>query len=108
MKAFHELINETNEIHDLEELESAADLFQYGIEKGYYTKLQCNEFNTTYWKIKNKCLAYEVSEVVKGNILDIRNIVKCAPNEVKDDKSALISYVNSRLKALRGKVTGLK
>lgn len=108
MKAFQELIKETLATRDLEELEAAADLFQFGIEKGYYSKRQSDEFNNTYWKVKNKCLGYAVADVVKGNPLDIISIVTCAPNEIKDNKDELISYVNSRLKALKGKVTGLR
>jgi hypothetical protein len=108
MKLFQELIKETLAIHDLEELEAAADLFQFGIEKGYYNKRQCDEFNNTYWKVKNKCLGYSVADVVKGNPLDIISIVTSAPNEIKDNRNELISYVNSRLKALKGKVTGLR
>ncbi|SMC29299.1 hypothetical protein SAMN02745134_03839 [Clostridium acidisoli DSM 12555] len=108
MKSFQELVKETLAIRDLEELEAAADLFQFGIEKGYYNKRQCDEFNNTYWKVKNKCLGYSVADVVKGNPLDIISIVTSAPNEIKDNNAELISYVNSRLKALKGKVTGLR
>jgi len=108
MKSFHELVQETIAIRDLEELESAADLFEFGIEKGYYNKKQSDEFNNTYWKVKNRCLGYEVADVVKGNQLDIISIVASAPTDIKDNKPALVNYVNSRLKALRGKVTGIK
>lgn len=108
MKSFQALINETLQAQDIEELEAAADLFQFGIEKGYYTKKQSDEFNDAYWKVKNKCLAYEVAEKVKGNVLDIISIVTKAPTEFKNDKNELINYVNGRLKALKGKVGGLK
>lgn len=108
MKTFHELIKETLQVEDLDELESAADLFQFGIEKGYYTKRQSDEFNETYWKVKNKCLAYEIAEKYKANVLDIISIVSKAPLEVKIDKAELFNYVNGRLKALRGKVGGIK
>jgi hypothetical protein len=40
MKSFQTLIDETLQAEDLEELEAAADLFQFGVEKGYYTKRQ--------------------------------------------------------------------
>lgn len=108
MKVFQELVNETLQAEDLEELESAADLFQFGVEKGYYSKKQADEFNNTYWKVKNKWLAYEVADIVKGNTLDIISIVTSAPVEIKDNKNELISYVNGRLKALKGKITGIK
>lgn len=108
MKSFQALVHETLHAQDMEELESAADLFQFGIEKGYYTKRQSDEFNEVYWKVKNKCLAYEIAEKVKGNLLDLISIVSKAPSEVKNDKNELINYVNGRLKALKGKVGGLK
>lgn len=108
MKTFQALIDETLQAEDIEELESAADLFQFGIEKGYYTKRQSDEFNDAYWKVKNKCLAYEVAEKVKGNVLDIISIVSKAPAELKNDSGELLNYVNGRLKALKGKVGGLK
>lgn len=108
MKTFQNLIEETLQIQDLDELESAADLFEFGLEKGYYTKKQVDEFNTVYWKVKNKCLAYQIVEKVGGNILDMINIVSKAPSDIKNNDRDLLNYVNGRLKALKGKVTGLK
>ncbi|MFU0823576.1 hypothetical protein [Clostridium sp.] len=108
MKKFEDLINETLEAEDSEELEAAADLFQFGIEKGYYTKTQAARFNDTYWKVKDRCLAAEIAKQVKGNKLDIISIVSSASADVKNDNDKLISYVNDRLKALRGKIKGLK
>lgn len=64
MKTFQDLISETLEVTDLEELESAADLFQFGIEKGYYTKKQVDEFNDTYWNVKNRLLTYSIAEKI--------------------------------------------
>lgn len=108
MKTFQALINETTEVDNLEELESAADLFQFGLEKGYYNKRQSEEFNATYWKVKNKCLTYALAEKIKGNTLDILSIITNAPNEIKDNGYELENYVNGRLKALKGKIKGLK
>lgn len=108
MKAFQTLINETLQAEDLDELEAAADLFQFGIERGFYNKRQADEFNNTYWKVKNKKLAYEVAESVRANILDIITIVSSAPVDIKENKGELVNYVNSRIKALKGKITGLK
>jgi hypothetical protein len=108
MKAFQSLIDETLKAEDLEELEAAADLFQFGVEKGYYNKRQADEFNDTYWRVKNKHLAYEVAEEVNGNFLDIMAIVTKAPTDIKDNKHELKNYVNGRLKALKGKIKGLK
>ncbi len=106
MKTFQSLINETLELEDLDELEAAADLFQFGIEKGYYNKQQADEFNNTYWKVKNICLGYEVAKEVKGNKLDIITIVSNAPTNIKNNKGKLVNYVNDRLKALKGKMKG--
>lgn len=108
MKAFDTLIKETLQAEDLDELEAAADLFQFGIEKGYYNKWQATEFNNAYWKVKNMCLALEIADKIKGNKLDIIDIVAKAPIELKSDQGRLIEYVNGRIKALRGKIKGLK
>ena len=108
MKSFQALIEETLKVEDLDELEAAADLFQFGVEKGYYTKRQADEFNNTYWKVKNKHLSYQISDDIKWNLLDIMSIVSSAPNDIKDNKHELINYVNGRIKALKGKVSGLK
>lgn len=108
MKPFQTLIDETLDCEDLEELESAADLFQYGIEKGYYTKRHVYKFNDAYWVVKNRYLAYEIGKDIKAAKPDIANIVANAPNDIKDDKEQLKSYVNGRLKALKGKIHGIK
>ncbi|MBU3191975.1 MULTISPECIES: hypothetical protein [Clostridium] len=108
MKTFQDLVKETLEVQDLEELESAADLFQFGIEKGHYNKRQADQFNVTYWKMKNTYLAYEVAKEIKGNKLDIISMVTSAPTEIKDDKKELLNYINGRVKALKGKMNGMK
>ncbi len=109
MKKFETLIEETLHSDDIEELEAAADLFQFGIEKGYYTKRQADEFNTAYWKVKNKCLAYSIADKVNShNLLDIIDIVANAPAASKDNEDELITYVNARVKAMKGKITGLR
>lgn len=108
MKTFQALVTETLQAENLDELEAAADLFQFGIEKGYYNKRQVDEFNNTYWKVKNICLAYEIGKEIKANKLDIITIVTNAPSDIKGDKGQLLSYVNGRLKALKGNMKGLK
>lgn len=108
MKTFMTLMDETQHIKDIEELESAADLFQFGIEKGYYTKKQADEFNNIYWKVKNKLLAYEIADQFKISTLDIISIITDAPNSLKNDMNDITSYVNGRIKALKGKMSGLK
>lgn len=108
MKTFQTLIDETLKSRDLDELESAADLFQFGIERGYYNKKQANEFNTTYWKIKDKHLAHEIASEINSNRLNVISIVSNAPMNIKDNKTELLNYVNGRIKALRGKISGIK
>lgn len=108
MKKFEDLISETLQSEDFEELEAAADLFQFGIERGHYTKSQAATFNDTYWKIKNKYLADEVAKKVKANKLDIMSIISSAPTDAKNSTEDIIKYVNGRLKALKGKIKGLK
>ncbi|SUY48013.1 Uncharacterised protein [Clostridium putrefaciens] len=108
MKLFQNLMDETLEVEDLEELESAADLFQFGAEKGYYNKRQSDEFNKCYWDIKHRFLAKELAENIKINRLDLINIIANAPVEIKNDRKELSFYVNGRIKALKGKITGLR
>lgn len=102
MKEFNDLIEETLNVKDLDELEAAADLFHYGLENNYYNKRQVSEFNAVYWKIKNRFLAYECAEKIKGNTLDIINIVSSAPIDIKTDIQKLTNYVNTRMKAMKG------
>lgn len=104
MKAFDNLIDETLNVEDLEELEAAADLFQFGLEKGFYTKRQVMEFNNIYWKVKNRLLAYKLFDKSMGNMLDIISIVSSAPLEVKEDVKKLQDYVNNRLKMMKRNV----
>ena len=108
MKSFQSLIDETAIAEDLEELESAADLFQFGIEKGYYNKRQADRFNLTYWKRKNKFLSADIASEFQMSRLDLMSIVASAPVEIKDNREELISYVKGRIKALKGKIHGLK
>jgi hypothetical protein len=102
MKEFNTLIDETSNVKDLDELEAAADLFQYGLERNYYNSKQATEFNNVYWKLKNRFLAYECAVTIKGSQLDIINIVVSAPSNIKDDKQKLSDYVKNRMKAIKG------
>jgi hypothetical protein len=102
MKEFNTLIDETLNVNDLDELEAAADLFHYGLERNYYNNKQATEFNNVYWKLKNRFLAYECAANIKGSQLDIINIVVSAPSDIKDDKQKLNDYVKNRMKAIKG------
>lgn len=106
MKSYQNLLNETLQSADIEELESAADLFQYGLEKGYYTRLQQQEFNNNYWSMKNKFITDSITEDIKGvntivNIIDLIYMVSKAPATVKEDKQQLIAYINKIIKSLK-------
>lgn len=106
MKEFNILIDETLNVIDLEELEAAADLFHYGLENGYYNKKQVVEFNNIYWKTKDRLLAFECAAATKANPLEVLNIVSSAPTNIKNDKTALTNYVNTRIKAIKGSLKG--
>ena len=102
MKEFNTLIDETLNVKDLDELEAAADLFQFGLENNSYNKKQATEFNNVYWTLKNRFLAYECALNTKGSQLDIINIVTNAPSNIKDDKQKLNDFVKNRMKAIKG------
>ncbi|MDT8717447.1 hypothetical protein IAI10_12320 [Clostridium sp. 19966] len=102
MKSFQQLLDETRKAEDMQELEAAADLFQYGAEKGYYSIKQAHDFNNVYWEMKDRFLAFELGKTIKTNTLDLIAIVKNAPMNIKENENELYSYVNGRLKALKG------
>ena len=102
MKEFRILIDETLNVKDLDELEAAADLFQFGLERNYYSNKQATEFNDVYWKLKNRFLAYECAVHIKGSQLDIISIVVSAPSNIKDNQEKLNDYVKNRMKAIKG------
>lgn len=102
MKTFKSLLTETEQITDMEELESSADLFQYGLEKGYYTLLQTKEYNNTYWRIKNNIITKAIKDKFQNiNSLDLTYIVTNAPVGIKENENELISYVRDVLKRLK-------
>lgn len=104
MKKFDNLIHETINVQDIQELESAADLFQFGIEKGYYNRLQTIEFNKQYWNTKNRLITESITDCIKDiNILDLTSIVAKAPLTTRENRNELIAYVNRIKKNLRGK-----
>jgi hypothetical protein len=102
---FTTLINETETLTDLEELESAKNLFQYGISKaGCYTIAQSIQFNKTYTSSLNRILT---EDLCKSNInfkyLTILEIVTLAPAKMKEDNKRLNMYVRDIMKNLCGK-----
>ena len=106
MKNFRMFINELQNVETIEELESGADLFQFGVDKNYYSKIQAKEFNNTYWSIKNKINDEIIcSELYKENMstnyMQTLTIIRKAPATVKADKKELKQYINRVLKALK-------
>jgi len=106
MKNFRMFINEMKSAESIEELESGADLFQYGCDKGYYSVGQAKEFNTIYHALKTK-INDEImcSEIYKENMdipyLQALTIIRHAPDSVKQDKKDLKVHIKKILKALR-------
>lgn len=106
MKTFKNLIKETSQVKDLEELESSADLFQYGLDKGNYTLSQSKQFNELYWNVKNKLIAIDLynSGVFKDiNYLQLLSIIAGAKGNIKDNKDKLEQYIKERVHALKKK-----
>lgn len=107
MKSYQEFINQVNQINDIEDLEITADFFQFGIEKGWYSKRQSDDFNQNYWKIKNKLITESIYKAnnKKLNYIQLLSIVTAAPAELKnnDTYEELVRYINDRIKALKSK-----
>lgn len=104
MKKFELLINETLQVESLEELESAADIFDFHLSKGYYNRVQAIEFNKQYWNKKNSLICQGIQASIKDlNSIDLFYIVSKAPIHIKENKPELIAYVNRIKKNLRGK-----
>ena len=106
MKEFNNFIKEIKNVDTLEELESGADLFADGINRGNYNTRQSNEFNKIYWNRKNKLITNWIYRNNKNiNYLRLVNIVKNAPVLIKDDMKKLSIYINKIVKILKtGKV----
>jgi hypothetical protein len=86
MKEFNNFVREMKDADTLEELESGADLFADGIERGYYSQRQSNEFNKIYWNKKNRLITDYVYRNNKNvGYLKLISIIKNAPVSIKDD-----------------------
>ena len=102
MKNFNNLLSEIKHSESLEELESGADLFQYGLDKEYYTLSQVKQFTDTYWIKKNKFIAQEMSSSIKDiGYMQLLSIITGANSLIKNDREQLIQYINSRIKAIK-------
>jgi len=102
---FTTLLNETETLTDLETLESAADLFQFGLDKQYYTLLNTKQFNKTFWATKNRIITNNYCLENKGaNYLTTLEIIIPCPIRIKENPKQLKSYVIDIMKNLRGKV----
>ena len=106
MKNFNDFIKEIQNVSNLEELESGADLFDSGIERGCYNTRQANEFNKVYWNRKNKLITDYIYKDNKNiNYLRLLNIVRNAPSSIKDNIEKLTTYTNKIIKIFKiGKV----
>ena len=106
MKEFNSFIKEIKNVDTLEELESGADLFDSGVERGNYNVRQSNEFNKIYWNKKNRLITDCIYKNNKNiNYLKLINIIKNAPVLIKDDMKKLTTYINKITKTLKtGKI----
>jgi len=106
MKKFNEFVTEMRNVETLEELESGADLFAYGVDKGYYTTSQIKEFNRVYWNMKDEMLCSEIyKESMDTNYLQTLRILKGASATTKMDKKATRDYIKKISKAIKNNKT---
>lgn len=104
MIKFENLLSETKTILDIEELESAADLFQMGLESGTYKLFESKIFNETYWGSKNRILANEM--YVKNpnfNYMVLLGIIKDCKSKLKENQKDLEYYVYEIIRGFKGK-----
>lgn len=97
MKNIKNLIAEVQEIENLEELESSADLLEYGIEKGCYSKLDVKNFYITYHKKRVEILTKEVSSKLNISVFKLFPIIQRFKGT---DFNELIQFVKSELKRI--------
>ena len=69
MKTMKNLLSEVTELNSLEELESAVNLFTYGVDHNYYNSKDVYNFYNIYNPIINKAIAKEVSSKLNSNYL---------------------------------------
>ena len=104
MKNINEFVSEIRDVHSLEELESGADLFQFGVDRGDYTVKEIDFFNHTYWDKKNHLLARQLYRENRTNYLRLFDIIRHAPAIIKDDIKQLKQYIYGRNNGFKGKV----
>ena len=102
---FTTLLEEVSGLTDLEQMDAATNLFDFGTEKGYYNKLNAKEFNRVYQKSLNRILSNQYCETHKAaNYLTTLEIISLANARIKEDSKRLNVYINEIMKNLRGKV----
>lgn len=102
MKKFNDFIKEVQSSISIEEIESAADLFDFGIDRGCYTMNQARQFNEVFWNVKNRLITKEIYKLnPKTNYLNLLAIVTDASPNIKKDKKKLVQYINERLRSLK-------
>jgi hypothetical protein len=105
MKSFRSLVSEMKSLETLDELESGADLFDFGIEKNIYNISQAKQFNEIYWSMKNKIITKSISsQFPKTDYTQLKSIVIGSPMAIKEDKNQLINYIHDRLREVHSKV----
>jgi len=102
---FTTLLNETEKISDIEELQSAKMLFEFGLKKyGCYTLSQTTIFNKCFTSSLNRILTEDLCRSnVNFKYLTILEIVTLAPVKMKEDNKRLNMYVRDIMKNLCGK-----
>ena len=104
MIKFEKLIEEINTIVDMDELESTYTLFNYGLTKGAYIKLNTKVFNDAFETKKNRILTDLFYEAHKDfNYMMAYDIIKEASDEIKDNMNSLNTYIKDIAKNLKGK-----
>ena len=104
MIKFESLLEQTKTITDIEELESAGDLFQYGLDQGSYTLLNTTTFNKTFWEVKNRIITTNYfNENKNSNYMNLLSIITSAPVKIKEDAQELRIYIRGIMQGLKGK-----
>lgn len=104
MKKFNEFVAEMNEIHNLEELESGADLFQSNVDRGAYRVSQVQFFNNLYWDKKDQFLTNQLKSMYDIKYLRLFSIIHAAPRVLKNDILKLRRYIYDVEHGFKGQI----
>lgn len=104
MKKFNEFILEMDDIHNLEDLEWGADLFQSNVNRGAYTAFQVKSFNDIYWDKKDQFLTNQLKSMCDIKYLRLFSIIHAAPRVLKNDILKLRRYIYNVEHGFKGQV----